>query len=465
MTVSLAGIAPEVAALIQQNTLQRVFHDAAFPNLLFRMEATPELWPANIGERQLFTRTGLIPVDLDPLTPGQDPDPAGYDTERWAAVAKQYGRPIDTHMPTSYVSLASLFARNVHTLGLNAGLTLNRLARNRLFKAYLSGEANTVATAAIAATSVRVTTLNGFREQLINGELEPVSAGNTLAVEFPGTTEPANAVTGAIPDDPAVPDGPGTLTLASALTVGLGLRDVVRATTRARRFRVGGGSSVDSITSANVLTLDAIIAAIGRLRESNIGPHSDGYYHVHLPPQGETQLFADNHIQRLFQSLPESHAYQKLSLGTLVSGAFFRNTEDPKPSTVSSTLVSPGALGGARLAPEIGADITNDGGTEIRRTIVTGGGVMMEKYLDESQFISNAGVQGKIGNFSIVNGGVQVMTDRIRMILRAPQDRMQQVVSSAWSWSGDFPIPSDRTNGDSAAFKRAVVIEHGGSPA
>jgi len=55
---------------------------------------------------------------------------------------------------------------------------------------------------------------------------------------------------------------------------------------------------------------------------------------------------------------------------------------------------------------------------------------------------------------------VQVMTQRIRYIMRAPLDRLQQVVGQAWSWSGDFAVPSDSLTGDSARFKRAVVIEH-----
>ncbi len=95
----------------------------------------------------------------------------------------------------------------------------------------------------------------------------------------------------------------------------------------------------------------------------------------------------------------------------------------------------------------------------IRRTLVTGGGVLVEKYLDESKFITEAGVNGKIGEFSIINGGVAVMAQRIRYLLRAPQDKLQQVVDQTWSWSGDFAAPSDSLAGDSARYKRAVIIE------
>lgn len=91
---------------------------------------------------------------------------------------------------------------------------------------------------------------------------------------------------------------------------------------------------------------------------------------------------------------------------------------------------------------------------------MTGGAALYEKYIDESKYITEAGVLGKIGNFSVVNGGLAVMTDRIRFILKAPQDDLQQVVKQVWSWSGDFPVPSDALSGDAARYKRAVVIEH-----
>ena len=61
--------------------------------------------------------------------------------------------------------------------------------------------------------------------------------------------------------------------------------------------------------------------------------------------------------------------------------------------------------------------------------------------------------------FSIVNGGVAVMLDRIRFIMAAPLDALMQTIRQSWSWSGDFPTPSDALTGGPARFKRALVIE------
>jgi hypothetical protein len=58
--------------------------------------------------------------------------------------------------------------------------------------------------------------------------------------------------------------------------------------------------------------------------------------------------------------------------------------------------------------------------------------------------------------------GVQVMTERIRLVLRAPLDRLQQLNSSSWSISGDWPTPTDAlAPGGTAAYRRAAVVVHG----
>lgn len=460
MALALAGVPANIVNLLQDRTLERVFHDALYPRLLYRAEARAEDWAANLGEQMLFTRAGLIGVNTAPLVPGADPVPQSYETEQWSAIASQHGNTMDTHMPSSYVSLASLFLRNTQNLGLNAGQTLNRLARNPLYTAYLGGEAMVTVAAGGSTTTLQVNTLNGFTERLQNGRLSPVSATNPLAVTFTTVTEVPNTVIGAVPDDVNEPNGPGTLTFGAATVGAVAARDGIFAGTASRRLRAGGGATVDALTAVDVLTLNDVIAAVSRLREQNVPPHPDGRYHVHMTPQAEAEIFQDNHWQRLHQSLPDGVAYRDLAIGEAVGCYFYRNTENPDANTVSTTIAIPGGGGAATLAPEIGGELTNDTGLPIRRVIVTGGGALYEKYIDESKFITEAGVTGKIGQFSIVNGGVAIMTRRIRFILRSPLDRLQQVVGQTWSWSGDFPVPSDALEGDGARFKRAVVIEH-----
>ena len=458
--IVLQGVPSQIANLVQDRTLERVFHDALFPRLVFRGEAVPELWLANIGDRHVFTRSGLMRPVIEALVPGQDPTPGEYPTEQYEAEASQLGNTIPTHMPSSYVSLASIFLRNTQNLGLNAAQSMDRKARNAIFRPYLEGEAMvTTGVTGGGQTQLSVSTLSGFTQLLQNGRLNPVSASNPLPITF-SNGEVANTVVGFAPANPARPFGPGTITLGAALAGNVPARTAVKASTAARRLRIGAGATVDSISAANILTLNDIIQAVARLRSMSVPPHADGFYHVHLDPTAESQIFQDNHWQRLHQSGNGGEQYRDFVIGTAVGCMFFRNNEMPSESTISRTAIAiAGGAGGAKLADEVGAEIVNANGVAIRRTLVTGGGLLVEKYLDESKFITEAGVQGKIGEFSIINGGVAIMAQRIRYLLRAPQDKLQQIVDQTWSWSGDFVAPSDALSGDAARYKRAVVIE------
>lgn len=456
MSIVNLALSPNLVNLLQDRTLERQFHDALYPRLLYRSEAMPERWEANIGQRQIFTRKGLIDVDVRPITPGSDPSLGTYGTEQWEVEAAQFGKAMDTHMPTSRTAIAPTFLADAQTLGLHAGQTMSRLPRNKLFVAYLGGDTVNTAVVAIGVTAVPVASINGFTEILVNGRLQPVSPANPLAVTFTGG-EPANTVVAATPNDPADPFGPGVLTLGAVTTAGLALRSAVRAVTRSRITRVGAGATVDGLVGTSVLTLQTIIDTVARMRAQNVPPTADGFYHVHVTPVGEAELFADNAFQRLFQSLPENAVYRDLGIGQLVGCRFYRNTENPDLDNSGPTI----ATGlSALVAGQIGGEVQNGAGLAIQRALVIGGGALYEKYIDESEYITEAGVQGKIGEFSIVNGGVQIMTQRIRYILRSPQDRLQQIVGHAWSWSGDFAVPSDGLVGNRARFKRCTVIEH-----
>jgi hypothetical protein len=189
-----------------------------------------------------------------------------------------------------------------------------------------------------------------------------------------------------------------------------------------------------------------------------VQPHEDGYFHAHISPLGEAQFFQDPVFQRLNQSLPEGAIYREGFLGWISGVMFYLNNEAPDSTNVGT--LTPTSVS-AFYASDIGAEIINGSGTVIGRVILTGKGVTYEKYLDESNFVTEAGTTGKIGEFDIINNSIQVMTERIRMVLRAPIDRLQQVVSCAWSISTSFPIPSDITAPSGPQrFKRAVVLEY-----
>jgi hypothetical protein len=457
-------VPPSIQELVQQGAVERAFHDGLYPNLAYRAEAMAEEWPANTGQLILMSRPGLLTPKVRPLTPGSDPQPSIVPYEQWSATLSQFADAVDTPMLTAITAAGNLFLRNIQQLGLGAGQSVNHLARNNLFIAYLSGQTCLIAATLTTDTQIRVGAINGFTDVLVPGPNQvaprPVSPANPLSVTVGiGAAAVKVNVIGAVPDIPADTNGPGTLLLSAAIGTAFANRTAVISSAAPRIVRTGGGASVDAIGPSDTVVLQDVINACALLRRANVLPHEDGYYHAHISPLSNSQLFADNVLQRLNTALPEGIMYSSGFVGHISGILFFMNTESPDALNTGTRVFNGPNF--AQYSPEIGAETTNDGQVDIGRIIVTGKGALYERYLDESQLVTEAGVTGAIGTFDVVNQGIQILTERIRLILRSPQDRLQQVVSSAWSITTSFPVPSDITAPSGPErFKRAVVIEH-----
>jgi len=464
---------PQVRALVQENTLERAFHDALFPQLLFRGEATPQPWAAGIGDTQLFTAPGLMPVSMAPLRPGFDPVPQGYSSEQWYAQMQQYAGTIDTHMPSDYVAIASLFLRNAHQLGLQASMSMNRKVRNRMYNSAESGW--TVADGAqVGVTALRVKRLNGFtraRNPTLSGgsqvRFDFVSSTNPLGIKVFDTTpaEVPRSVIGFTPDTPGDELGPGTITLSVAVTVSD--RAYVISDDRTSLVRVGGGLKVDDVGTSDIPTLSDVRTAVARFRTQNVPRHPDGRYHCHFDPTSEALLFRDAEFQRLNQSIPDYYMYREFAVGEILGTIFVRNNECPLKETVLGGLTA-GAIpymgntdpGGDDFAGEL----FNNGastGVPIHRMLFTSQGGIYEYYSDLQALLTEAGVIGKIAEPRITNNGIEVFSERIQLVIRAPLNRLQDMVSTSWKFMGDWPARTDATTGDTARYKRMEIIQHG----
>ena len=461
MSSIILGVPSAVLELNQKGLLERAFHDGLFPNLAYRAEALAEEWPANSGQELFMSRPGLLPTVTQAMQPGTDPLPQAIPFEQWSATLGQYVGTIDTHMPTSNTANANLFLRNLHQLGLQAGQSINQIARNAMFQSYLSGQTVAIASISSGDTQVRIAALNGFTDVCnpgLNVRPQPVSAAYPLAIKIgSGGAAVSASVIGYVPDDPTDAMGPGTLQLAAAVGAGFAARVAVKSAYAPRVIRSAAGDSVDAITAGDTITMQQAINAVAILRRANVQPHEDGLYHAHISPIANSQFFADPVFQRLNQSLPNGMAYSEGFVGSLSGIAFFMNNESPE-LTNSGKLTATASSG--VYAQGIGSEVVNGGGTNIGRCIITGKGSIYERYIDESAYVTEAGVTGKIGEFSVTNNGLNILTERIRLVLRAPQDRLQQTVSASWSISTSFPMPSDITAPSGPErFKRAVVLE------
>jgi hypothetical protein len=442
---------PSIAATIQQNTLQRVFRDALYPNLLFRMEALRELWPIHLGGTQTFSRVGLMKVRTRPAQPGVDPVGKTYGVEQWSVTAQQWNDSIDTNMPTSYLQIASQFMRNIHQLGMQAGQSMNRVVRDYGYNAYVAGNSVNDASALINATSIHIVNLTGFTSNLFNGTQQPVSAANPIPFSIPSIGY-TGVITAAAPDVAGDPIHAGTLTISPGLNLALPARQAVVTTKASQIVYSGGGIGVDSIDATDTFAVRDIRTAIAQLRAQNVPTHEDGMYHWHLDPQSEMQVFSDNEFQRLNQSLPDFVHYQRFALGIWGNSVFYRNNEAPTVFTCDPDPIDGNTHG---------FELVNGALIQLHRPICTGQGWIEEKYLDQAQFISQAGVMGKLGEFTVTNNGVQVVTEEIQLIMRAPMDKLQQNTSTTWNFAGGFGVPSDELGpGSAATFKRAVVVVH-----
>lgn len=462
------GVPPAVLELVQQGLIEREFHDSLFPNLAYRAEFMAEKWEGQAGQEVVMTRAGLLAPTVKPIEPGQDPTPKKAPYEQWIMRLDQYTDTTDTHMPTSTVAASSLFIRDIQTLGLQAGMSINRVARNVMFKAYLSGQTNALLAYSTGATQIRVASLNGFTDVVIPGSnVRPQNVSPTFPLPVTigtGSTAEVKNVVGWTADSSTDLFGPGTLTLSAGLTNNQPIRAAIVSAYAPRVVRAAGGTSVDAINSNDTLSLQQIINAVAYLRNNTVQPHEDGTFHAHISPLAQAQVYTDPVFQRLNQSIPDGMAYKEGFLGQLAGVSFFMNVESPNlinaGSLVATAAASGSTVAGA-YAPDIGAEAQNGNGVAIGRVLLTGKGAGYERYLDESDFVTEAGTTGKIGEFDVVNNGVQVLTENIRLIIRAPLDRLQQKVSSTWSITTGYACPTD-LNAPSGPerYKRALVMEH-----
>ncbi|MFJ3793894.1 hypothetical protein [Kitasatospora sp. NPDC090091] len=407
----------QIRAMLQNGILDRVFRDALVPNFIFPAIADSEPWMAGLGDTKTFTRKGLLAPVTTPIT-GSDPSAATYGIEQWSVTMDQYANSMDTNMLSSSMALASKFLSDVETLGINAGQTINQVSRNKLYNAY-SGGRTWCTTAGGSDTSIIVQSVAGFSTVLVNGVPTPVSGANPLNVTIAGV---ANTVVG-------VNSGTSTLTLGTARADVAG--DYVLASNAPVTIRATGNSAYD-LSGSNVVTFANFRAAVARLRKMNV-PTINGYYVAHIDPDTEAQLFSDSDFKQALQGRVDSPVYRDLSIGRFGGIDWVRNIECPT------------ILGGSA------------GTVTVHRPIVLGGGALMAAPFDSTgSLLAGTGVED-VPDVRTINAAPGV---DVTMIVRPPQDRLQQVLTTTWSWIGDYGVPTDVGTGDAALYKRGVVIEH-----
>lgn len=414
-----------IQAMMQDGLLDGMFRESLAPQLLFPQIADVEPWQGAKGDTKIMTRNGLMTPDPTPTT-GSDATAGTYSIEQWTVTMDQYGKSIDTDLLQSKMTQASKYLNDVGRLGVHAGQTINLLARNKLYAGYAGGR-TFCRTAGTSDSTIEVASTDGFTHVLVNGVPTAVSASNALDVTIDGV---ANTVTG-------VDTGTGTLTLGTARVDVVG--DAVVSSQAPYSVRAGtSNDTAFNLSAGDLITFSDFRAAVARLRRMHVPTAEGSNYVAHIDSVTESQLFEDTEFQNLYRGRADSQAYRDLAIGVFGGLVWVRNEEVPYLTTSSTGY----------------EDLT----TTVHRPVVMGGGALIAAPFDNpADLLRETGVSD-VPEIAMINVAPGVDVARI---VRPPQDRYQQNVSTTWSWVGDYGVPSDSlANGDDALFKRAVVLEH-----
>jgi hypothetical protein len=123
------------------------------------------------------------------------------------------------------------------------------------------------------------------------------------------------------------------------------------------------------------------------------------------------------------------------AIGRVMGVTFFRNEETPNQYNTDETddyvpfdvVVPSGA----------------NAGVEIHRPILLGNTGIVEMAVDKDAFKREGAGLPEIGNFLVKNGGAYIDMDGIRVMVRSPQNRLQDIVSQTWAIEAGWGIPTD----------------------
>jgi hypothetical protein len=454
--MSIQNMPTALQPIIQQGFLEREFHDALQSAIGYRAVADREPVAINVGETVTKTRNGLKAPVTTPLTPSTNTNmdngiaPSSFTVEQYTLSINQYGDSIDLNTVTSQVGIANQFLKNAQVNGVQARQSLDRIARNALFGAYLGGNSRVRTTLGAPATTLAVDDVRGFAYALSNGVMSPVSAGNPLPVlvgssiyNCVGVAVDGSNVTTTIITGGGISGASGTLTFSANVTVADGTAGNVVASTYAAQIvrpngKYLGGSATQAtasqaaLTSTDKLTLGAVEDAVAMLR-NNTGMDSVTF-NLYLDNMSMRQLWADNDFKLMYQGQYGSQEMRVGKVFQLLGCNFIPTTEAPYQP--ANTGVTAG----------------------VRRPVLCAPGALVEGDF--------AGMEQRAMDASGVNSIVQTMDDVVQVV-RAPIDRLQQIIAQSWFWIGGFTAPTDATATSSIIptasqtyYKRAVVIEH-----
>lgn len=439
--MSISNFPAALQPLIQQGYLERMFSEGLTSKLGYSTVAEREVFSTQIGETLTKTKYGHKAPVTTPLNPASNTNldngltPASNSVEQYTMVLNEYGDTIDLNIINQKVGIEKQFLMNARVNGVQARQTVDRLARNYLFDAYLSGNTRVTQTLGSPGATISIDDIRGFRSKIVNGQVVPVNASNTLAV-----TVGAGAYTliGATADAVNVSTAPngisGTLTFSSNVSVSDGTAGkAVVAGVAPTILRPSARATTAALTSGDLLTMSLLLDGVTRLRNNGVEGR-DGMYDCILDDASMRQLYADPEFQLLFRGTGMSaEEYRRAKIIEILDMRLIRTNEAPQQSLA--------------------------GGVRVHRPIICGEGCLIKGVFD--------GMTDALQNEGL--GIVDVVDDTVQ-VTRKMLDRFQQIIAQSWYTIMGFALPTDVTadptiipTANNSYYKRAVVLEVGGA--
>lgn len=442
--MTIAAFPTQLQPAIQDGFLEREFRDGLRSTTVYRSIADPEIFSANVGETIIKTRKGLKAPVTQPLNPATNTNldngltPSTWTIEQYGLSISMYGDTIDLNTVTQHVGIQAQFLHNARTNAIQAGQSLDRLARQELLNKYMAGHTRVIETLANPAPTLKVDDIRGFQKIVDNGRLVDVAdvAGRRLKVWVNGTEY---TLIGATPDAVNVSSVAtlggisGTLTFSGNVSTTNGTLDnPVIAQYRPTVLRPNGRTTTKKLVGSDLFTMGLVLDGVTQLRNNNV-PTVGGRYNCYIDHTSSRQIFADPDFKQLYQGRDAAREFQEGRVIELLDVRFLPTTE-----AVQQALVN-----------ESSATIN------VHRPILCGAGCLVE------------GIFEKIGAIEVPTGSIIDIIDGVAMVTRPPLDRLAQIIAQSWYAITGFVAPTDITanqqiipTASDSLHKRAVMFEH-----
>jgi hypothetical protein len=450
--MALNNLPTALQSAIQLGFLEHRFGLPLKAKLGFRSIADREPFTANIGETITKTRTGLLPAVTTPMSPAANSDitsgltPQNYSLEQYVLSIAQYAANMQLNVVTQRVAIADFFLRNAYALGEQAFRSVDTLAQQTLFNAYMGGNTRVRTTLGSPNATISVDDIRGFTTTLnSSGQVVAVSGSNPVNVVVGADVY---SLTGFAADGSNVSTAPGgisgTLTFSTTVTVSdaTALNAVVsavapyviRPSTSSGNVMAGTTAAISSTNDINngKLTMAMILNAKATMSANGVPVANDsGMYNLYCDPLQATGLYSDPAFQQFFRGQVTTEEYRQGIVAQLL-GVRIQETNLNPVQTLSGV------------------------GT-VRRALLCGQGALVEGEFTADAY--NAAMESDDGDMIAVVDGIAHVT-------REPLDALKQVVTQTWSYIGGFVVPTDTTTtaatiptANSAAQKRCILIE------